>query len=336
MTALRRSRTLLAATVAVGVLAPAGIAAAQETVPPPAPALLPGVIAPGVTVDGVDVGGLARADAKAKVLAERVAPARESFAASFRGTPFKVNPVALGYAADVDYALKAALLFGRSRAVPATGADVPLRERVSTAKVKALVAAKAAKLDVAPQDAAIRFSGATAVVIKARAGVSITQGAAAKRIQDAILGRRPKVVTLPQQRVRPAVTQAPPAILINRNTFTLTLYKGGSRRNYGVAVGQPSYPTPSGTFSIVSMQVNPTWTPPNSAWAAGLGPVAPGAGNPLGTRWMGLNIPGYGIHGTPTPSSIGTRASHGCIRMRIPDAESLFSQISVGTKVVIV
>ena len=107
-------------------------------------------------------------------------------------------------------------------------------------------------------------------------------------------------------------------------------------KTYRIAVGQPAYPTPTGHFRIITKEMNPTWNPPDSAWAAGMGPVPPGPGNPLGTRWMGLSSPGIGIHGTPASSSIGTAASHGCIRMLIPQAEDLFGRVFVGTPVEIV
>jgi lipoprotein-anchoring transpeptidase ErfK/SrfK len=85
------------------------------------------------------------------------------------------------------------------------------------------------------------------------------------------------------------------------------------------------------------MQRDPWWIPPpNSAWAAGEKPIPPGPGNPLGTRWMGLSAPAVGIHGTPDAASIGYSASHGCIRMRVPDAEWLFEHVRVGTPVAIV
>jgi hypothetical protein len=100
--------------------------------------------------------------------------------------------------------------------------------------------------------------------------------------------------------------------------------------------GQAAYPTPTGTFAIAVMQRWPTWTPPPSPWAADAKPIPPGPGNPLGTRWMGLNTPYVGIHGTPNAASIGYSASHGCIRMRIPDAEWLFDHATVGTPVFIV
>ena len=108
------------------------------------------------------------------------------------------------------------------------------------------------------------------------------------------------------------------------------------RASFGVAVGQPIYPTPVGKFTIVTMQRNPWWYPPDTAWAAGASPIPPGPGNPLGTRWMGLSASGVGIHGTPDAASIGYSASHGCIRMRIPDAEWLFERVEVGSTVFIV
>lgn len=124
-------------------------------------------------------------------------------------------------------------------------------------------------------------------------------------------------------------------IVIDLSRFRLTLIRDGKVvRRYSIAHGTSAYPTPTGSFEIINMQKNPTWTPPpGSDWAKGLGPVPPGVGNPLGTRWMGINAPYIGIHGTPVPGSIGTRASHGCIRMRIPEAEALFDQITLGTPV---
>ena len=84
------------------------------------------------------------------------------------------------------------------------------------------------------------------------------------------------------------------------------------------------------------MERNPWWRPPNSSWAKGLKPIPPGPGNPLGTRWMGTSAAGVGIHGTPDAASVGYSASHGCIRMYVPDAEWLFEHVHVGTPVFIV
>ena len=106
-------------------------------------------------------------------------------------------------------------------------------------------------------------------------------------------------------------------------------------RKFGVATGQASFPTPLGSFEIVRKQANPWWLPPDSDWAEGSEPIPPGPGNPLGTRWMGLSTPAVGIHGTPDAASIGYSASHGCIRMLVPEAEWLFERVEEGTPVYI-
>ena len=126
------------------------------------------------------------------------------------------------------------------------------------------------------------------------------------------------------------------SIVILRDSNRLLLYsKDKLVRRFGIATGQSSYPTPIGDFEITTMQRDPWWYPPPSPWAADSDPVPPGAGNPLGTRWMGISAPYVGIHGTPDAASIGYSASHGCVRMRIADAEWLFHQVKVGTPVFI-
>ena len=127
-------------------------------------------------------------------------------------------------------------------------------------------------------------------------------------------------------------------VTISKSSFRLRLFKRLKFvKSYGVAVGQPAYPTPSGLFSIANKAVNPPWTAPNSPWAGAYRneTVAGGsAENPLKARWMGI-VNGVGIHGTGEPGSIGTRASHGCIRMTVPDVIDLYPRVPVGTPVLI-
>jgi lipoprotein-anchoring transpeptidase ErfK/SrfK len=325
--------------LACAAAAPA-LAAAQAPAPvapaPVAPALPPGVVTPGVFIAGVPVGGLTRAAAREAVLAQYVAPRRAKVALSFRGRTLAVDPVTVGYAADVDYALDGAMLFGRAKPVPPEGVDVPLRQKLDRKRLRAVLALRAAKHDVPAKDASLSFNGANPVVSKPRVGIAIDLPKAATSVEQAILVRDRPAYALPSKRVLPAVTSVGPAIIIERSRYRLTLWRAGKRRTFGIAVGQPSFPTPSGTFQIVTKQRNPTWFPPDSPWAAGLGPVPPGVDNPLGTRWMGTSAPAIGIHGTPISSSIGTAASHGCIRMHIGDAEYLYDQIEVGSPVRIV
>jgi lipoprotein-anchoring transpeptidase ErfK/SrfK len=92
---------------------------------------------------------------------------------------------------------------------------------------------------------------------------------------------------------------------------------------YPVAVGKSTTPSPVGTFTIVNRVANPTYYKPGHV-------IGPGASNPIGTRWLGLNLKGYGIHGTDAPRSIGHARSHGCIRLRNRDVEQLFEQLRPG------
>jgi lipoprotein-anchoring transpeptidase ErfK/SrfK len=107
----------------------------------------------------------------------------------------------------------------------------------------------------------------------------------------------------------------------------LVLFDGDRAvKTYDVAVGKSSTPTPEGKFAIINRVPHPAWFGP-------AGVVPPGKNNPLGSRWMGLSVKGYGIHGTNVPSSIGQAASHGCVRMRQSDLEELFELVTVGTTV---
>lgn len=125
-------------------------------------------------------------------------------------------------------------------------------------------------------------------------------------------------------------------IVVDLSEYTLRLIRDGRVvKKYKVAIGQAAYPTPTGTYEVIDMQKNPAWFPPNSPWAKGLGPIPPGPGNPLGTRWIGTSAPAIGIHGTYADYSIGSAASHGCMRMHIPEVEALFEEVSLGMPVII-
>ncbi len=123
-------------------------------------------------------------------------------------------------------------------------------------------------------------------------------------------------------------------LVASKSSFTVTLWLDGKAvARYPIAIGQPAFPTPEGSFEITNMQMNPTWFPPDSPWAQGLEPIPPGVSNPLGTRWIGTSAPAIGFHGTPQPWTVGTAASHGCMRMEIPDVEALYAQVWVGMRV---
>ena len=118
--------------------------------------------------------------------------------------------------------------------------------------------------------------------------------------------------------------QYPTYLTVDQSSFTVTLWKNLKvAKQYTVAVGQPAYPTPTGLYSIESKQVDPVWSVPNSAWAGELAGSRVAGGspeNPLKARWMGITD-GAGFHGTDDVASLGTAASHGCVRMAVPDVD---------------
>lgn len=329
----RRARPLLAMpALAAALLAAAPAALAQEpALTPPAP----GTIAPGVTIDGVDVAGLDRYAARAKVLRERVAPRREPIRFTIGEKTVEVEPVRAGYVARVDYALKGAFNFGRTQ--PLRVVDVPLRQRVDMRRLRRILDWHERRVAPTPVNARLRFVDAEPVVVKPVLGVELRQPRATRAARRAILVRDRETVPLPTRRYRPERTGVGFSIVIDRARFQLRLYKGERlMRRLRVGVGMPSHPTPAGRFRIVNMERNPTWNPPDSRWAEGIGPIPPGPANPLGTRWIGISAPAIGMHGTPAPETVGQRSSHGCIRLLIPRVEWLYNVVELGDPVLIV
>ena len=171
-------------------------------------------------------------------------------------------------------------------------------------------------------------------------GRRLQEVVALREIRRALKLHTREPILLPFQEVRPKVSEGSlgKVIVIRRDSKRLLFYNGATlKRAFRVATGQPSYPTPLGKYEIINRWQNPWWYPPEgSAWAADAQPIPPGPGNPLGTRWMGISAPYVGIHGTPDAASIGYSASHGCVRMLIPEVEWLFERVEVGTPVFIV
>ena len=326
----------------------AGTAAADETTPPPTttppppttspppPTTTtprprgPKLIQPGVTIGGLLVGGLTGAEARALV-EERFDKPVQLVVSSRR---LRAEPAELGAAARVLKAVKTAVR------VRTPGFAVPLTIDVKKQKLARFFSDLAEKTDREPVDASLTLKKFTPVAHEAKDGMRLKQVIAAQQLSLALRRHERAPFEVPFQTIRPKVTEQDlgHVIVIKRESRTLLYYDGTKlKRTFRVATGQSSYPTPIGKFEIITMQRNPWWYPPQtSAWAAGKEPVPPGPGNPLGTRWMGISAPYVGIHGTPDAASIGYSASHGCVRMLIPQVEWLFERVDVGTPVFIV
>jgi lipoprotein-anchoring transpeptidase ErfK/SrfK len=228
-----------------------------------------------------------------------------------------------------------------SRALRADdGAAIEVRVAVDKNRVRRYVAGLDRRFHVPAQDARlVGLVGMRPSISEASWGQAVRQRTMVASITRMLRTRiRPRIPVVLRP-LKPAVIRARfgPVIVIQRESKRLTLFDGSRLvRAFPIATGTSEYPTPIGTFSIVDMQRNPWWRPPDSEWAKGAKPIPPGPGNPLGTRWMGLSAPLVGIHGTPDAASIGYSASHGCIRMHISDATWLFDRVNYGTPVVIV
>jgi lipoprotein-anchoring transpeptidase ErfK/SrfK len=312
----------MAAVVSAG---PAPNQTTTSTGTTPAPS---GTIATGVTIAGVPVGGMAAADAAKAVQTAFDAPIELLVA----GTRVLVTPDVLGATANVEKAIERAVV-----APPDTTVGLPIATDGPT--LSAFVAGLAKRYDRAAVDTKLFLRRGRPWLSRERAGRRLDQRRAVRDIVAVLSPSARDTVRLVQRAIKPKVTRRTfgPVIVIHRGLNELYLYRGTRfARAFHVATGQSAYPTPLGRFAIAVKWRNPWWYPPASPWAKGQKPIPPGPGNPLGTRWMGLTAPGVGIHGTPDSASIGYSVSHGCIRMRIPEAEWLFNHVNIGTTVFIV
>jgi lipoprotein-anchoring transpeptidase ErfK/SrfK len=308
-------------------------------------------ILPGVRIAGVDVGDMTRQQAErairgaAAVILDRVIEVR----AGRQG--WTVTSAEMGTKVDVTGAVAQALAVSNSYAWPSrvyhrlfdkpVAGSIRLSVSYDEATVHAFVQKVAAGIKTAPQDAKLDWVDGQLFRQRSHAGKSIRVGRAAAALMATVKGSASSV-ELRVRSLKPAVTEKTLGltIIIRRSQNKLYLYDGLKVvKVYGVATGQLGiYDTPEGHWEIVNKRINPTWiNPAKDTWGKDEPDfIPPGPDNPLGTRAMDLNATGIRIHGTPSDSTIGHWASHGCIRMHIPDAEELFDQVEIGTPVIIV
>jgi lipoprotein-anchoring transpeptidase ErfK/SrfK len=320
----------LALLFVLGLLAAGGLSAGvvAATTTTGTTTTTPELIAPGVTISGIDVGNFTE-DEAFQVVTESFARPLQVSVPRHR---LAVAPARIGAMAAVRAAVRRAL------AVPA-GTELKLRVVVSRRGTQRYLDGLSKRFDREAVDSQLLLRGLRPWVTRPQVGRALRQTRAMDAIFTALVTNTRPLLKLQFATLEPAVTRSSigPVIVIRRGSNRLYLYKGMCPwRVFGVATGQSRYPTPVGRWHVVVKWRNPWWYPPNSDWAKGEKPIPPGPGNPLGTRWMGLSASGVGIHGTPDDTSIGYSASHGCIRMHIPDAEWLFNHVTIGTTVFIV
>lgn len=314
-------------------------------------------IAKGVRIDGIEVGGLSATAAKTRLDRSVARTMERPVEASLGHRTWQIAPRQAGVAVDVEGTVAQALeasrtgsIFSRTWRGLSGGhidKDLPLRVSYSHAAVKGFVAEVAHAVNVEPRDATVEPSTSGLTQVADRPGVAVEQKRLTARLAHALTGRATqRSFTVPTLARHPTVTTAdlatqyPAYIVVNRSQFRLYLYQHLKLAStYEIAVGMQGLETTPGLYHVQWKQTDPPWYVPKSAWAGALAgkTIPPGPEDPLKARFMAFNG-GAGIHGiAPSEySSIGHDASHGCVRMRIPDVIALYSRTPVGTPVFIV
>jgi lipoprotein-anchoring transpeptidase ErfK/SrfK len=312
-------------------------------------------IGTGVRVSGIALDGLTPAQARAKLDRLIVDPLERPIVVHHDRSTWRLGAREAHIAVDVDAIVDRAMQKSREgnivsrtvRNVTGKSLDADLQPTVrfeDRAVIRMLDKIRGA-IDRKPVDATAKLDASGISTTDSRTGLAVKASTLHRQIRRAIVSTTADRTFIARTRkLRPRVTNADleerfgTAIVVNRNAFKLTLYKKlKPAKTYSIAVGQVGLETPAGLYHIQNKAVNPAWSVPNSSWAGSLaGQVIPGGApnNPLKARWMGI-FDGAGIHGTDAIGSIGTAASHGCIRMRIPDVIELYDKVPVGAPVYI-
>jgi hypothetical protein len=310
-------------------------------------------IAHGVRVGDVEIGGLSTDEARKRISARVARPLEQPVTVTFEGTKYRLSPERLALQADVDGMIDAALDASRSGGLPtrvwryATGGSVD-REidpqlTYSADALDEFLGQVAEQINRPARDATVSPSPASLNAVPAQDGVTVRADDLRSRLRSALESPNRRTVSAPADQVKPEVTtdelaqEYPVYLTIDRAGFQLRLWRNLQLAStYTIAVGAAGYETSTGVYNIESKQVDPTWYVPDSDWAGELAGevVPPGPDNPLQARWMGF-FAGAGIHGTNDVGSLGSAASHGCIRMSVPDVIELYDQVPLGTPIYI-
>jgi hypothetical protein len=301
---------------------------------------------PATRIGGEHVGSLTVAEAEAKLHERFVVPLRRPMTLTAPEYEKRATPWGMGMRVDVRDTVRDTLARQQSKGfgfrlwyrVVGDPTNVKVRAQVNEAVFSGFLGTTFSRINQPPQDARLDISRDELEVIPHKLGRTVDKKAAEGAIFAALQDGE-REVEIPVNVVQPALRADAfdRVILIKTGSNHLTFYKGGKvSKRYRVATGTGGYPTPHGQFQITAKRMNPTWYNPNSDWSRGMPAfIPPGPRNPLGTRALNLNASGIRIHGTPDAWSIGTNASHGCIRMHMADVEELFELVEVGTPVLV-
>jgi lipoprotein-anchoring transpeptidase ErfK/SrfK len=311
-------------------------------------------IAEGVDIGGVDVGGMTAAEAERLVTQELIEPLDRDLTVTYDGVKYKLSAERLAVRADVEGMVDRALDVSQDGGLPtrlwryATGGEVDesIEPEVlyDKGEVAGLVTTIAEEINREPVNASIEPTSSSIDPVPGQEGRTLREDELHDQLTTAVQSPAHRTVKAPVETVEPEVTtdelaeQYPVYLTVDRSSFQLKLWENLKlAKTYTVAIGAVGFDTPAGQYSIQNKAVDPVWSVPDRAWAGDLaGTTVPGGvpENPLKARWMGI-YDGAGIHGTDDTGSLGSAASHGCVRMAVPDVIELYDQVPVGTPIYI-
>jgi hypothetical protein len=312
-------------------------------------------IAKGVRVGGIPLQGLTRAQAHAKLERLILQPLERPIVVHHDTSTWRLSAREARLAVDLDAIVDDVVARSRqgdifSRTVrnitgKSLNADIEPTVHYSKPAVVRMLDKVRRSVDRKPVEATVKIDAGGIRQRESRTGLAVKASDLHRKIRRAIVSTTAdRTFVARTRKLQPKVSTKElderygTVLIVHRNAFKLTLYKRLKvSKTYSIAVGKVGLETPAGLYHIQNKAVDPAWNVPNSEWAGELaGTVVPGGTpeNPLKARWMGI-FDGAGIHGTDAINSIGTAASHGCIRMRIPDVVELYDEVPVGAPVYI-
>ena len=311
-------------------------------------------IADGVTVGGVDVGGMTEEEAKRAVSRQLLGPLKHSLRVGYDGESWTLPGERLKVRADLAAAIEEAVAESEEGGFPGrlvryvTGGSVDEQIAAdvtySRSAVNRFVRHVASEVNREAQDASVEPTADSLEVVAAQNGRKLRDNLLTRQLRAAVLNADADHTiaarthyTKPDVTTKEVAAAYPTYLTLDRGSYTLRLWEDLKlAKTYTVAVGQEGLETPEGLYAIQEKEENPTWHVPESDWAGSLAgqDIPPGPSNPIKARWMGI-YEGAGIHGTEETYSLGSAASHGCVRMAIPEVEELYDRVEVGTPIYI-
>lgn len=307
-----------------------------------------GRILPGASVAGVDVSGMTPREALGAVKTAIDPKLNRDITIDYKAQTWPTTPKELGASSNARSAVQ--------RAVAASGSlsfveqarmrwldedfnfQAPVAISYPKAPARQKIEAIAHEVNRKPVDARLDYSTGFVKIKPERLGLQVLVGKSHADLVHAVRNG-PNNVQLTVDTQKPATTTAAykDVLLVRIGENRLYHYENGKVVDtYSVATGTPSYPTPTGVFEITEKRYMPTWINPDpTGWGASMpASIGPGPSNPLGTRALNWSASGIRFHGTLATYSLGTQASHGCVRMSMPDVERLYEKVEVGTPIV--